>query len=94
MYSLKQWQVEQSTPHLLMACHHAMQARDKFGMLLHDIKEKLPDTNVCVAPLELSYRALEKMALEDSDGTLCDGPGARCHRLPQHRRYDQGITIF
>jgi hypothetical protein len=58
---------EQSTPHLFMAYYHAMQARDKFCMLLHGIKDKLPDTDVVVAPLKLPYRALEKMALEDSD---------------------------
>jgi hypothetical protein len=58
---------EQSTPHLHMAYYHAMQVRDKFCMLLHGIKEKLPHTDVLVAPLKLPYQALEKMALKNSD---------------------------
>jgi hypothetical protein len=58
---------EQSTPHLHIAYYHAMQVRDMFRRLLSGIQEKLPDTNVLVAPLKLPYRALEKMALEDSD---------------------------
>jgi hypothetical protein len=58
---------EQSTPRLFMAYYHAMQVRDKFCMLLQGIKEKLPHVSVLVAPLKLPYRALEKVALEDSD---------------------------
>jgi hypothetical protein len=53
------------TPHLFMVYHHAIQVRDKFEMLMNGIKEKLPSTNVLIAPLKLPYRILEKMALEE-----------------------------
>jgi hypothetical protein len=58
---------KQSTPHLFMAYHHVMLVRHKFGSLLHGITSKFPDAEVSVAPPKLPYRALEKMATEESE---------------------------
>jgi hypothetical protein len=58
---------EQSTPHLFMAYHHAMQVRHKFESLLHGINSKLQNAKVSPAPPKLPYRALEKMAMEKSE---------------------------
>jgi hypothetical protein len=58
---------EQSTPHLFMAYHHANQVSGKFATLLNGIGEMVQGAEVLVAPLKLPYRALEKMALEESD---------------------------
>jgi hypothetical protein len=58
---------EQSTPCLFMAYHHAMLVRHKFESLLHGINSKLQNAKVSVAPPKLPYRALEKMAMEESE---------------------------
>jgi hypothetical protein len=58
---------EQKTPHLFMAYHHALLVRPKFESLLDGIKHKLQNAEVSVAPLKLPYRALEKLAMEDSE---------------------------
>jgi hypothetical protein len=57
----------QKTPRLFMAYHHAMLVRHKFESLLQGINSKLRNAKISVAPPKFPYRALEKMALEESE---------------------------
>jgi hypothetical protein len=50
-----------------MADYHAMHAKENFRALLEGIEERLPGTIPSVAALKRPYRALEKMALGESD---------------------------
>jgi hypothetical protein len=59
---------EQSTPDLPMAYYHATHVQENFRELFERIKEKLPADTILSGPaLKHPYRALEKMALEESD---------------------------